>query len=227
MFCEVNSAGISGICAYGVTAEIDVSGGLPAFNMVGRLSTEVREAKERVVRAIINSGFDLPARKITVNLSPANIRKHGTGFDVPIAVGILISLGLIRPDSVRGRMFIGELGLDGKINEVRGILPIAVMAAGCGIKELIVPSANVFEGDAQDRVILRGAASLSELVDSLNHGFKEAALGGRNNPSGEPLKEEVDFKDVSGQLKAKRATMVAAAGFHNLMYIGPLAPERA
>ena len=223
MFCEVLSAGISGISAYAVTVECDVSGGLPAFNMVGLLSSEVREAKERVMRAITNSGFDLPPRKITVNLSPANIKKQGSGFDVPIAIGILMTLGIVKEEAVKGRMFIGELSLDGKINRVNGVLPITIMAAGKGIKELIVPKINVFEGKAEERVAVYGASTLKELVEELNKGIKKCddhinLKGILSNPE---IKPEADFNEVSGQVKAKRATMIAASGFHNLLYIGP------
>ena len=223
MFCEVLSAGISGISAYAVTVECDVSGGLPAFNMVGLLSSEVREAKERVMRAITNSGFDLPPRKITVNLSPANIKKQGSGFDVPIAIGILMTLGIVKEEAVKGRMFIGELSLDGKINRVNGVLPITIMAAGKGIKELIVPKINVFEGKAEERVAVYGASTLKELVEELNKGIKKCddhinLKGILCNPE---IKPEADFNEVSGQVKAKRATMIAASGFHNLLYIGP------
>ena len=223
MFCEVLSAGISGISAYGVTVECDVSGGLPAFNMVGLLSSEVREAKERVMRAITNSGFDLPPRKITINLSPADKRKQGSGFDLPIAVGILMALGLIKPSAVKGRMFIGELSLDGKINRVNGILPISIMAADIGTCELIVPEANAFEGKAEERVKVYGAVSLKELVYNLNHDLMDPGdhINLKDILSDPEMRNEADFNEVSGQVKAKRATMIAASGFHNLLYIGP------
>ena len=222
MFCEVLSAGISGISAYGVTVECDVSGGLPAFNMVGLLSSEVREAKERVLRAVINSGFEVPPRKITINLSPANIRKQGSGFDLPIAIAILMAVGLVKASAVEGRLFIGELSLDGKINSVNGVLPITIMAADRGISEIVVPKVNVFEGEAEERVTVYGAANLKELVYELNHGFETSGshIDIKAMLADSKKRCEADFSEVSGQIKAKRATMIAASGFHKLLYIG-------
>ena len=146
MFCSVYSAAVCGVEPQMVSVEIDISGGLPSFNMVGLPSSEVREAKERVLRAIENSGFEIPSRKITINLSPANIRKNGSGFDLPIAAALLAALGYIEMEGIEGMMFVGELSLDGSILPVHGILPIAVYAKEKGIKKLVIPEGNEFEG---------------------------------------------------------------------------------
>lgn len=223
MICKVYSGDINGIDVFRICVEADVSPGLPGFNMVGLPSSEVREARERVERAIINSGFEFPARRITINLSPANLRKQGSGFDLPIAVSVLAAAGVIKPDVLEDKMFTGELSLDGGINPIRGVLPIAVFAKENSFKWLIVPAANAFEGAAVDGMKIHSARDLRSLVIELNtgqlsdveHMDLEYAL------EHEFLESNLDYKDVVGQESAKKATMVAVAGFHNLLYIGP------
>ncbi|MBR3003860.1 MAG: magnesium chelatase, partial [Lachnospiraceae bacterium] len=134
MFSKVFSADICGVDAYPICVEADVSGGLPSFNMVGLLSSEIREARDRVIRAITNSQIDIPPRRVTINLSPASLRKQGSGFDLPIAVALLSALGIINMEKTEGRLFIGELSLDGSINKVNGVLPICMMARQQGFK---------------------------------------------------------------------------------------------
>ena len=142
MYCWVNSASIWGIEPYIVRIEVDISSGMPYFNMVGLLSSEVKEARERVRTALRNSGESLPLNRVTVNLSPADRKKEGTGFDLPIAVSLLCAMGRIQMDKIKDTLVIGELGLDGEVKKVRGILPIVNMARKIGIKTCIIPKDN-------------------------------------------------------------------------------------
>ncbi len=223
MFQRVFGAGLDGIEAQLVSVEADVSGGLPQFNMVGLLSSEVREARERVTRAFSNSGIEIPARKITINLSPASMRKRGSGFDLPIAVSILAALGMIRTEGLSEKMFVGELSLDGNINPCEGILSVALMAKEEHIKTLIVPADNVFEGAYVEGVRICGICTLQELILRLNTDdlpdVEHLSLDEELEKAYQ--KNQLDYADIRGQQKAIRATRVAVAGFHNLLYIGP------
>jgi len=168
MFCKAYSAAIHGIEGLIVSVEADVSDGLPAFDMVGLLGSEVKEARERVRIALKNSGFLLPAKRITVNLSPADIRKEGTAFDLPVAIAILAAFGHVCEENLGDYLIVGELSLSGKINRINGILPIVYAAKRQGFKKCIVPKGNAREGAVVEGIETYGAASLTEAVGILN-----------------------------------------------------------
>ncbi len=175
MFSTVISGGLCGMETYRVSVEVDISTGLPIFNMVGLLSGEVREAKERVLVALKNTGYDLPPRKITVNLAPADRRKEGNGYDLPIALGILESLGYFEKEALESVFVTGELGLNGEIKPVRGILPMVKKAEEEGMRECIIPKDNAKEGAVIPGICVRGAQTLAQVVAFLQN-KEEAGL---------------------------------------------------
>lgn len=228
MFSTVVTGALRGVRAYLVHVEVDIARGLPGFHMVGSLSGEVREAKERVEVALKNSGLELPPMKITVNLSPADVRKEGTSFDLPIAVGMLEALGYVEGGRVRDILFLGELGLNGEIKPVRGVLPIVREAAESGIKECAVPMENASEGAVIPGIRVRGVHDIHTLLAFLQatEETAEKLLPVRRVNTKALLKREdrkntPDFQEVIGQDAAKRAAEIAAAGFHNLLMTGP------
>ena len=223
MFRRVKSATIYGLDAQIVSVEVDVGNGLPIFEMSGYLAGEVKESKERIKVAIRNSGYELKPQRIVVNISPADIRKDGTGFDLPIAAGILSANCIIDEDRLEGVFVIGELSLDGSVNPITGILPMVCVAAESGFNTCIVPEANVKEAAMVAGIKVIGVDSLKAFIDIINDlsdyegyvkNIKDWSYDTKH------LCYEVDFSDVSGQEAAKRATLIAAAGMHNILYVG-------
>lgn len=218
-----------GIHAYLVQAEVDVSTGLPGFEMVGYLAGEVKEAKEKVKVALHNVGVELPPMKITVNLSPGDKRKDGTAFDVPIAVGILAALDKIPKSQLTGTLFIGELGLNGEVKSVKGILPLVQRAAAEGIKRVIMPRTNAKEGGVVQEVKVVGVESITQLIRYLNTPEEKQdelilptkILPGQLLTQRKAGSVRLDFEDIVGQYALRRGAEVAAAGFHNMLILGP------
>lgn len=220
-FSTVLSASIQGLKVEFVHVEADVSNGLPAFHMVGYLSSEVKEAAERVRTAIRNSGLDYPARKTVINLSPATVRKRGAAFDLPIAVSILISLGELPQESTEGMLLIGELGLDGSVQKVPGILPIVLEARSAGIRSCIVPKDNAAEGALAEGMSVVGVKNLEEVFCYLSGQLHLEAQPYPERGGGSKKEELLDYSDIQGQESVKRAVEVAVAGGHNLLLVGP------
>ncbi len=219
MYCNVLSAAIYGVEALPIRVEADVSDGFPGFTIVGYAGAQVREAQERVRTALRNIGIRLPPKRITINLSPGDLRKEGTRFDLPIAAAILAAVEKVPEASLNNLMFLGELYLDGRIGPVSGVLPSLLLAREQSCRGCIIPMGNLHEGRAVPDMTVVGISTLQELLDYIRQGrmpSQETGSGQEDVP--EP---EADFAQIHGQNSMKRSAVIAAAGFHNLMLSGP------
>ena len=221
MLARLRSAAVFGVDAYPVHIEVDVSFGLPHFTMVGLPDATVRESRDRVRSAIKNSGFEFPHHRITVNLAPADVRKAGSSFDLPIALGLLATSGCLTRQTIDDTVVLGELSLDGAINGIRGVLPIAVAARRLGLKRLLLPPQNAAEACVVEGLDVCTARSLPEALDALNRPEHAQRPDVRSSAPAPPPAADGDLSDVRGQLLARRALEVAAAGGHNLLLSGP------
>jgi magnesium chelatase family protein len=220
LLAKVLSSAVLGIDAYPVEVEVDITSGLPTFTTVGLPEAAVKESKERVKSAVNNSGYRFPADRITVNLAPADIKKEGTGFDLPIALGILAATGIIPQEQLSRYLILGELSLDGRIKPVKGSLPMALAAKAAGYSAIMVPYENRQEAAVVQDIAVLPAKTLSEIVGFLR-GFSQIA------PERTDITKlfendchyAIDYAEVMGQEHAKRALEIAAAGGHNLLIL--------
>jgi magnesium chelatase family protein len=222
MLARVRSATLVGIDAAPVSVEVDVASGLPSFTTVGLPDSTVRESRDRIRAAIRNAGFEFPADRITVSLAPADLRKEGAAFDLPMALGILCATGLVKPERLERAVVVGELSLDGCVRPVRGVLPVALHCRRRPHTLLIVPADNAAEASVVEGVDVIGVATIHHTVEYLNaeRAIPPARVDAARWLASRPV-DGVDFSDVRGHAHAKRGLEIAAAGGHNVIMIGP------
>ena len=224
LFASVLSAAISGMEVCPVQVEADVSSGLPCFTMVGSPSTQVKEAQDRVRTALKNNGISLPPKKVTVNLAPADLRKEGAGFDLPVAAAVLAASGFIEPQLLRNVMVVGELSLNGEVRSVSGVLPRVIRARELGCRYCIIPFENLAEGALVKDMKVVGVQNIKEvlkLVSDPDAFGKENQFSEENSEENQAEENLVDFGEICGQESARRAAEIAVSGFHNILFIGP------
>ena len=222
MLVKTYCAAVNGLEVTTVTVETSMSRGT-MFHLTGLADTAVKESYDRIKAALINNGMVMPVMDITVNLSPADIKKEGSGYDLPLAIGILAAMGKVNEERLSQYMLVGELGLDGRLQPVRGALPIAIRARKEKFKGLIVPQQNIREAAVVNQLEVFGMESLTDVIRFLNGdaSYEPTIIDTRREFYEQQSKFELDFSDVRGQESVKRALEVAAAGGHNLIMIGP------
>ena len=221
MLAKISSFGLQGIKGYKVELEIDVNVGLPGIEIVGLPDASIKESKERVRSAVKNSGYLFPTKKITVNFAPADVKKEGSMYDLPVALGILYATEQIKTKLFADYIIVGELALDGKLRHVKGLLPILISALGLGYKKIIVPSSNANEASYLAGVEVYAFDELREVVDFLEGKIQAFPIEKKNFDLEYHSKYKEDLKYVKGQYVAKRAMEIAVAGNHNMIMVGP------